>query len=207
MNLFLGVFVPHKNKPTLWDREAPQESYLHSPELCDPALLTHCAEQSKCNLKWWDTSMRKCLPFSLAERRKECLAILKFHHRKEPFDLYTDQYHPHVFTVVSDNFMFKEISHSVRDYMPNCETNYSPFVVRNREGKRREEANANNVKSSFAALISWGTGSPSSVDNEKSKSISNVPAKNPSVFGTASTASTVTGINIQKNNIFFLNFE
>ena len=70
MNLFLGVFVPHKNKPTLWDREAPQESYLHSPELCDPALLTHCAEQSKCNLKWWDTAMRKCLPFSLAERRK-----------------------------------------------------------------------------------------------------------------------------------------
>ena len=79
--------------------------------------------------------------------------------------------------------MFKEVSHSVRDYMPNCETNYrfvyilakknifknsvklkniyfrySPFVVRNREGKRREEANANNVKSSFAALMSWGSG-------------------------------------------------
>ena len=40
VNIFLGVFVPHKNKPALWDREAPQESYLHSPELCDPTLYS-----------------------------------------------------------------------------------------------------------------------------------------------------------------------
>ena len=60
----------------------------------------------------------------LSEKRKQCLAILKFHPRKEPFDLYTDQYHLHQLTVVSDCFMFKEVSHSVRDYMPNCETDY-----------------------------------------------------------------------------------
>ena len=46
MNLFLGVFVPHKNKPALWDREAPQESYLHSPELCDPTLYSEYSRNS-----------------------------------------------------------------------------------------------------------------------------------------------------------------
>ena len=34
MNLFLGVFVPNKNRPALWDRDAPQDVYLHSPEIC-----------------------------------------------------------------------------------------------------------------------------------------------------------------------------
>merc|ERR1712001_768445 len=38
--------------------------------------------------------------------------------------------------------------------MPNCETDFSPFVVREREIKRREELSARNVKSSFAALLS-----------------------------------------------------
>ena len=33
-------------------------------------FIAQSAEQAKCNLKWWDTAMRKCLPFSLAERRK-----------------------------------------------------------------------------------------------------------------------------------------
>ena len=53
MNLFLGVFVPHKNKPALWDREAPQESYLHSPELCDPTLYSESNFKKK--LYFWES--------------------------------------------------------------------------------------------------------------------------------------------------------
>ena len=34
MNLFLGVFVPHKNRPALWERDAPHDVYLHAPEIC-----------------------------------------------------------------------------------------------------------------------------------------------------------------------------
>ena len=48
-------------------------------------------------------------------------------------DLYVDNYHPKHLTVFSELFSIKEVSHSVRDYMPNCETDYSPFVVRQRE--------------------------------------------------------------------------
>ena len=48
-------------------------------------------------------------------------------------DLYFDNYHPQHLTVFSELFSIKEVSHSVRDYMPNCETDYSPFVVRQRE--------------------------------------------------------------------------
>ena len=118
----LGIFIPQRNKPALWDKDAPQENYLHCPELCDLELSKQ--ERQSNQLKWWDNSMAKCLPFSLSEKRKQCLAILKFHPRKEPFDLYSDQYHLHQLTVVSDCFMFKEVSHSVRDYMPNCETDY-----------------------------------------------------------------------------------
>ena len=63
-------------------------------------------------------------------------------------------------------------------------------------GSRYTEIEIKVIHEKTSQKIIFFSGSPSSVDNEKSKSISNVPAKNPSVFGTASTASTVTGSNI-----------
>ena len=137
MNLFLGVFVPQRGKPALWDKDAPHDSYLHSPELCDLQLKEE--DLDRIQLRWWDIAQRKHLPFSVEESRKECLTILRFDSRRETFDLYCDQYHPHQLSIVSDLFSFKEVSHSVRDYMPHCETDFSPFVVREREGKRRED--------------------------------------------------------------------
>ena len=87
-----------------------------------------------------------------------CLEVSKIYlfcsPRMVECDLYMDNYHPHYLTILSDLFSIKEVSHSVRDYMPNCETDFSPFVVREREVKRREESSARNVKSSFAALLS-----------------------------------------------------
>lgn len=117
------------------------------------------------------------------ESRKQCLFICE---KDQLHDLYIDNYHPQSLSIVSDLFTFKEVSHSVRDYMPNCETDFSPFVIRAREGKRREESKANNVKSSFAALIAWSKGR--SFQGGKANNLSD-DAKNPSVAGTSSTAS------------------
>ena len=83
--------------------------------------------------RWWDIALPKSLPFSLAEKRKECLEISRYDPRTVECDLYVDNYHPQHLTVFSELFSIKEVSHSVRDYMPNCETDYSPFVVRQRE--------------------------------------------------------------------------
>ena len=38
--------------------------------------------------------------------------------------LFQDYYRPFELTVVGDLFTFKEVSHSVRDYMPHCCTDY-----------------------------------------------------------------------------------
>jgi hypothetical protein len=59
----------------------------------------------------------------------------------------------------------------------------SPFVVRQREGKRREDNNIR-VKNSFMAFLNWG----SSVGG----GFATPGGKNPSVAGIASTASTTS---------------
>merc|ERR1740123_263410 len=130
--------------------------------------------------RWWDIALPKSLPFSLAEKRKECLEISRYDPRTVECDLYVDNYHPQHLTVFSELFSIKEVSHSVRDYMPNCETDFSPFVVREREVKRREDSSARNVKSSFAALLS-GLTSGSSFLIGGSTNGSTMNLKNPSV--------------------------
>ena len=186
MNLFLGIFVPQRFKPALWEKDAPLDSYLHCPELCDPMGPFSSLNQPS---RWWDIALSKSLPFSLSEDRKTCLSIIKYTPRNDPFDLYTEQYRPHHLSIVNDLFPFKEVSHSVRDYMPNCETEYSPFIVREREVKRREENSSNNVRSSFAALLSWGKGT---LQGGGSQNVPKIAKKNPSVAGTSSTASNIS---------------
>jgi hypothetical protein len=117
------VFRPVPGKPPIWDKyDAPSDVYMHLPELTNSDLLSELLA-TPVN-QWWDPMMRKYLPFSLEEKRKQCLSIMRFDHLREPFDMYHDQYHPYKLSVVSDTFTFKEVSHSVRDYMPNCETEY-----------------------------------------------------------------------------------
>lgn len=47
-------------------------------------------------------------------------------------------------SVLSDVYAY-QISHSVRDFMPHFTTNFSPFAVRIRPGKRREESGSKNL--------------------------------------------------------------
>merc|ERR1719309_1436351 len=76
-----------------------------------------------------------------------------------------DYYHPYELTVLQDLFAFSEINHSVRDYMPNFTTDFSPFSARVRLGKKREEM---------------------------SSSKTNLSMKNPSVAGNSTSSTTST---------------
>ena len=116
----------------------------------------------------------------------------------EARDLYQDYYRLFEITTVSDLFLFKEVSHSVRDYMPHCSTNFSPFLIRDREVKRREDSNSAQQSSLPALLLfsSW-TSKPKAKTKASSSSSAAAPSssnqaaetKNPSVAGTSSTAS------------------
>lgn len=74
--------------------------------------------------RWVDRDLLNCLPNPLEERSKKCMSLIVFDPRDESCDLYQDCYRPLELTVASETFVFKEASHSVRDYMPNCCTSY-----------------------------------------------------------------------------------
>lgn len=74
---------------------------------------------------------------------------------------------------MQDLFAFSEINHSVRDYMPNCTTDFSPFSPRVRLGKKREEMSSS--KTVFAT-------------------------KNPSVAGSATSSTTSTEEDSDESN-------
>nr|CAD7577451.1 unnamed protein product [Timema californicum] len=117
------------------------------------------------NLKqWWDTEVLQCLPQAHDEVSKTCREVaLIVRPQDESVDGYQDYHRPHELTVLGETFAF-EISHSVRDFMPHFTTSYSPFAVRVRPGRRREETSS------------------------KGNSIS----KNPSLTGQSSTSSTTS---------------
>eukprot|EP00095_Tigriopus_kingsejongensis_P006225 maker-scaffold301_size216225-snap-gene-0.18 protein:Tk06225 transcript:maker-scaffold301_size216225-snap-gene-0.18-mRNA-1 annotation:"polyphosphoinositide phosphatase isoform x2" len=172
INLFLGVYVPEDGKVPIWDKDFLTDKYLHIPQLLRPyqfgSLLFHASTQ------WFSKRLVTSLPFPLESERKECVLLKKFDPVKEEFDLYHDYYRPFELSVLSELFPFKEVSHSVRDYMPNCCTDYSPFVVRMREVKRREETIVR-TKNSFTEFFFGKKSDPL--------------IKNPSVTGATSGAS------------------
>lgn len=79
-------------------------------------------------------------------------------------DTYVEYYRPYELTMLSDVFAL-QLSNSIRDFMPNFTTNYSPFTLRIRPVRRREE---NASKSNATAM------------------------KNPSVTGQSSMSSTAS---------------
>lgn len=51
---------------------------------------------------------------------------------------------PYELSLLSEVYAYK-ISHSVRDFMPHFTTSFSPFAVRIRPGRRREETGNKNL--------------------------------------------------------------
>jgi hypothetical protein len=154
MNLFLGVFVPDPSRPHIWDKDQMSDYYLHHQRL--PSLRTPLTQ-------WWSVDLSSALPLPYKQVNKACSDLAR--KNEKTADLFNDYYRPFEFTVMQDLFPFSEINHSVRDYMPNFTTDFSPFSVRVRLGKKREEM---------------------------SSSKTNLVTKNPSVAGNSTSSTTST---------------
>jgi hypothetical protein len=134
MNLFLGLFVPDENKPPIW--ELMTDYYLHHPEALGQKKVRRVPRS-----QWWNAEVLQCLPRAYNEVFKSCSEIVQVDRGEEMMDGYLDYHRPYEFSVLSEMFAYK-ISHSVRDFMPNFTTDFSPFAVRIRPGRRREETSS-----------------------------------------------------------------
>jgi hypothetical protein len=127
INLLLGVFTPGRG-PAIWDLTT--DFHLHN-EL-NPSGRS-CSQ-------WWDEGVMSSLPLALAEEIKTSVIVgFPESEKDESVDGYLDFYRPNEFSTLSELLTFT-MSHSCRDFMPNFTTDFSPFSVRVRPGKRMEAA-------------------------------------------------------------------
>lgn len=85
--------------------------------------------------------MRTCDYFSSFTEQKSLEKHVEVYHlcpSDQRVDSYFEYYRPFELSVMYDLFAYT-MSHSVRDFMPNFTTDFSPFTVRVRPDKRREE--------------------------------------------------------------------
>ncbi|KYN06533.1 Polyphosphoinositide phosphatase [Cyphomyrmex costatus] len=137
INLFLGLFIPEEGKPPIW--EILTDYYLHHLPAC------HYSRKRRLLTQWWDKNVLKCLPYALDEVTKSCSEMIQVQNSIEDMiDVYYDYHRPYELSLLSEVYAYK-ISHSVRDFMPHFTTCYSPFAVRVRPGRRREEAGSKNL--------------------------------------------------------------
>ncbi|XP_054003734.1 polyphosphoinositide phosphatase isoform X2 [Hylaeus anthracinus] len=160
INLFLGLFIPEEGKPPIW--ELLTDYYLHHKPACQYSHRTKLLTQ------WWDTNVLKCLPYALNEVTKACTEIIQVQNStEEMIDVYYDYHRPYELSLLSEVYAYK-ISHSVRDFMPNCTTSFSPFAVRVRPGKRREQTGNKNLNMKNPSMT--GQSSTSSTTSSASSS-------------------------------------
>jgi len=162
INLFLGVFIPKESRIPIWMQQTDQ--YLHRG---NPFNLKMAPSYTQ----WWDANMLRYLPLPYDEVIKSCSSIVSVLAKNTLVDGFYEYYRPFEFSIISDLFAFT-VSHSTRDFMPNFTTDYSPFAVRIRPGKRREEL------SSKKALA----------------------LRNPSLTGHCSTSSTASGTSTESDD-------
>ncbi|XP_014488614.1 PREDICTED: polyphosphoinositide phosphatase isoform X2 [Dinoponera quadriceps] len=160
INLFLGLFVPEEGKPPIW--ELLTDYYLHHPPAC------RYLRKTKLLTQWWDKNVLKFLPYALDEVTKSCSEMIQVQNSmEEMIDVYYDYHRPYELSLLSEVYAYK-ISHSVRDFMPHFTTCYSPFAVRVRPGRRREEAGSKNLNMKNPSMT--GQSSTSSTTSSASSS-------------------------------------
>ncbi|XP_075238567.1 polyphosphoinositide phosphatase FIG4 isoform X2 [Lycorma delicatula] len=155
MNLFLGLFVPEDSQSPIW--EMITDYYLHH------SLAAGRFSIRKFPLtQWWEPEVIDCLPLAFSYTHKIC-AYSKANEKRESecIDAYSDFHRPHELSVLNDTYAYK-ISHSVRDFMPHCVTDFSPFTVRVRPGRRREDKGMKNPSLTGQSSTSSTTSSASS---------------------------------------------
>ncbi|KMR04853.1 polyphosphoinositide phosphatase [Lasius niger] len=160
INLFLGLFVPEEGKPPIW--ELLTDYYLHHPPAC------RYSRKRRLLTQWWNKNVLKCLPYAFDEITKSCLEMIQVQNSmEEMIDVYYDYHRPYELSLLSEVYAYK-ISHSIRDFMPHFTTCYSPFAVRVRPGRRREEAGNKNLNMKNPSMT--GQSSTSSTTSSASSS-------------------------------------
>lgn len=160
INLFLGLFIPEEGKPPIWENLT--DYYLHHLPAC------HYSRKRRLLTQWWDKNVLKCLPYALDEVTKSCSEMIQVQNSmEEMIDVYYDYHRPYELSLLSEVYAYK-ISHSVRDFMPHFTTCYSPFAVRVRPGRRREEAGSKNLNMKNPSMT--GQSSTSSTTSSASSS-------------------------------------
>jgi len=162
MNIFLGVFQPSCSNAPIWERDYNSDYYLHHP--------VSRIDISQPLSQWWDFNLMLHLPLPRQLADKACTQLVSLQSSKESLD---DYYRPFELTELQNLFAFSEINHSVRDFMPNFTTDFSPFSARVRLGKKREEM---------------------------SSSKTNLATKNPSVAGNSTSSTTSTEEDSDESN-------
>jgi len=162
INLFLGVFIPKESRVPIWEQQTDQHLHRGNP---------FNLKMAPSYTQWWDANMLRYLPLPYDEVIKSCSSIVSVAAKDTVVDGYYEYYRPFEFSIISDLFAFT-VSHSTRDFMPNFTTDFSPFAVRIRPGKRREEL------SSKKALA----------------------LKNPSLTGHCSTSSTASSTSTESDD-------
>nr|XP_037282009.1 polyphosphoinositide phosphatase-like [Rhipicephalus microplus] len=167
INLFLGVYRPYEHNFALWDLTT--DYYLHN-SIPAGRLLCH-RNPYTC---WFDEEVPMSLPFAVEEvlkyHGKSLLEVMKLEATNEKVDGFVELYRPYEMSSLNDLFMFN-LSHSVRDIMPNSATDYSPFSVRIRPGKHRESAGGNKpLNPSVTGISSTMSTSSGASDSDSSLS-------------------------------------
>ncbi|XP_043528392.1 polyphosphoinositide phosphatase isoform X2 [Frieseomelitta varia] len=189
INLFLGLFIPEEGKPPIW--ELLTDYYLHHKPAC------HYSRRIKPLTQWWDTTVLRCLPYALNEVTKTCSEIIQVQNStEEMIDVYYDYHRPYELSLLSEVYAYK-ISHSVRDFMPHFTTSFSPFAVRIRPGRRREETGNKNVNMKNPSMTgqsstSSTTSSASSSDDSSSDEYENHQHTNDSQLAMSKESSEFT---------------
>ncbi|XP_030749376.1 polyphosphoinositide phosphatase [Sitophilus oryzae] len=163
INLFLGLFKPKEKELQIWDY-INDYYFHHKPIIFSPKSLT----------QWWNEGVFKCLPYAFNDVTKSCFELIQVHSKEiEMIDSYVDYYRPHEFSALYDVFAFT-VSNSIRDFMPNATVNYSPFAVRTRPDKRREEVmqKGNTIKSPSVTGQSSTSSAASSTSSSDTEDLS-----------------------------------
>lgn len=141
INLFLGLYVPTEHKQPIWEQNT--DYYLHHQQ-----SINLLYEKRSLLTQWWSQEVISSLPFAYNFLNKECMEIIpNLNKSAGSIDIFNHFHRTDEFTVIGETYDFK-ISHSVRDFMPRCVTDFSPFIVRIRPGRMREETSksGNNMK-------------------------------------------------------------
>jgi len=190
MNVFLGIFVPSPGRPPIWEKEFNFDYYLHHKKLqIVPRPLT----------QWWRAALVNHLPLSSEINNKPCIQLNRAQNMTESTE---DYYHPFELTVLQDLFAFSEINHSVRDYMPNFTTDFSPFSARVRLGKKREEMSSSktNLSMKNPSVAGNSTSSTTSTEDDSDQSGSESSDSEPSYSERNSLAG-------DRTNLGYVSFE